>query len=91
MATRITHVHLEGGNQHEHITAVKWRQDVGGNTGQSSKSQMVKYIEDGNNVYVSDGQTRATVGVVKPKYGEPYLRTYADGKWTNNLLALPRF
>lgn len=91
MATRITHIHLEGGNQHEHITAVKWQHD-GGGTGQSSKAQMVKFIEEDNGVvYVSDGYSRVAVGVVHPQYGEPYLRTHADGKWSNNLLALPRF
>lgn len=90
MATRITHIHLQGGNEHEHITAVKWKQDAG-STGESTKSQMVKFIQDGNSVYVTDGTTRVSVGVVKPQYGEPYLRTHADGKWTNNLLALPRF
>jgi hypothetical protein len=30
------------------------------------------------------------VGVVRPPVGPPYLRTHADGVWTNNLLALPR-
>jgi uncharacterized protein DUF3892 len=33
---------------------------------------------------------RVDVGVVTPTDGSKYLRTYADGKWTDNLLALPR-
>jgi Protein of unknown function (DUF3892) len=33
---------------------------------------------------------RADVGVVTPTHGAKYLRTYADGVWTDNLLALPR-
>ena len=27
-------------------------------------------------------------GALRPAYGEPYLRTYADGIWTDNLLSL---
>lgn len=41
---------------------------------------MVTWIEGGNTVRV--GVVNAT-----PKY----IRTYADGTWTDNLLALPRF
>lgn len=33
------------------------------------------------------GGTRANVGVVDGPRG-PYVRTYADGKWNDNLLAL---
>jgi len=32
---------------------------------------------------------RADVGVVRPTNGRAYLRTYADGIWTDNLLSLP--
>lgn len=31
---------------------------------------------------------RANVSVVRPSSGLPYLRTYADGVWNDNLLAL---
>ena len=34
---------------------------------------------------------RITVLVVRPSGGTPYLRTYANGTWTDNLLSLPRF
>lgn len=49
---------------------------------------MVEFIDNGNSVFVS-GNPDAKVGVVKGT--PPYLRTYADGTWTNNLLSLPRF
>ncbi|WP_232216613.1 DUF3892 domain-containing protein [Brenneria nigrifluens] len=41
--------------------------------------------------YVSDSNgNRADVGVVDPGNGrKKYIRTYADGKWNNNLLSLP--
>jgi hypothetical protein len=31
---------------------------------------------------------RADIGVVRENGKAPYLRTYADGQWTNNLLSL---
>jgi len=31
---------------------------------------------------------RADIGIVEGQNG-PYLRTYADGQWNDNLLALP--
>ncbi len=34
------------------------------------------------------GGVRADVGVVDGPHGK-YVRTYADGKWNDNLLALP--
>lgn len=41
-------------------------------------------------VAVPGTQQRAYIGVVRPSSGPPYLRTYADGKWTDNLLAQPQ-
>ena len=37
--------------------------------------------------YVKDGTTEIQVGV----YNERWIRTYKDGKWTNNLDNLPKF
>lgn len=85
----ITHVRLSGGNQHEHITDVKWRNSQDGNVGQSTRAQMVEWLQAGNHAYVTDGTRTVEVGVVKTT--PPYIRTYADGQWTDNLLALPRF
>ena len=49
---------------------------------------MVAFIQEGNTVWVA-GPPDAQVGVVNGN--PPYLRTHADGQWTNNLLSLPRF
>lgn len=49
---------------------------------------MIDFIDKGNAVYVH-GSPDAQVGVVRAT--PPYLRTYADGNWTNNLLSLPHF
>jgi hypothetical protein len=89
---RITAVRLTGGQSHEHITHLWWTNPASGETGDNSRPQIVTWIEDDNGkAYVDDGRgNRADVLVVTPKYGDKYLRTHADGQWTDNLLALPR-
>ena len=85
---QVTSVHMSGGTQHEHIAKVKWRDDKN-STGESTRAEMVTFIEGGGKAYVTDGTNTVYVGVVNatPKY----IRTHADGKWTDNLLALPRY
>lgn len=92
MAIRITHIHLSGGTTHEHITQLWWTNPASGTSGDNTRAEIVAWIEnkDGK-AYVQDPQGhRADVGVVTPQNGAKYLRTYADGVWTNNLLALPQ-
>ena len=85
---RITDVHMVGGTKHEHIAAVKWVDDAGPR-GESTRAEMVSWIDGGGKAYVSHGTQKIAVGVVNavPKY----IRTHADGVWTDNLLALPRY
>lgn len=85
----VTAVHIEGAARHEHITSVKWRNPTSGATGQSSREQMVEWIGAGNQAYVSDGVRTVEVRVVDAR--PPYIRTWADGVWSDNLLALPRY
>lgn len=75
---------------HEHITHI-------GNSGSGwkwTREQVIESIRAGTNTfYVLDPQTkrRAEVGVVEPSGGRsPFLQTYADGDWNNNLLSLPQ-
>lgn len=86
----ITEVHMSGGTKHEHIAEVKWKNPKTGKTGENTREEMVNWIEnkDGK-AFVTDGKNTVSVRVVDatPKY----IRTYADGKWTDNLLALPRY
>ena len=87
----ITHIRLSGGTRHEHITDVKWHNPTNGKTGESTKQNMVDWLRTaGNNARVKDQfGDEAQVGIVEGN--PPYLRTHADGKWTDNLLALPKF
>lgn len=87
----ITAVHMtEGGSSNEHIASVRWSNPENGKSGESSTPTVVDWIDNKNGVAkVESNPNDVMVGTVDaaPKY----LRTYADGRWTNNLLALPRF
>lgn len=85
----VTAVHIDGSPLHEHITSVQWRNPDTGATGQSTREQMVEWIRAGNLAYVSDGVRAVQVRVVEAR--PPYIRTWADGVWSDNLLALPRY
>lgn len=94
MSVRITHIRLSSSypKDHEHITDFKWVSYEDGTVDQSSKAAMVTWIDDkGGKAYVESSSTKVSVGVVKPSNGEAYLRTYANGTWTDNLLSLPTF
>ncbi len=72
-------------SSHEHIT------HLGGPGWRWTRDQVIASIEARTNTfYVIDTRGhRSDVGVVNPGYGRSkYLRTYADGDWNNNLLAL---
>jgi catechol-2,3-dioxygenase len=85
----ITAVHMSGGENHEHIASVRWRNPTDSATGETSRGQMVDWINEGGDARVSDGRSEAQVGVVDAT--PPFIRTHADNRWTNNLLALPRY
>jgi hypothetical protein len=75
--------------RHEHIAEVRWRNPADGATGASSRAVMVDWINEGNDAWVQDGAGGVRVGVVHGS--PPYLRTFADGVYTNNLLSLPTY
>ena len=55
---------------------------------------LVDWITQGNDARVqasSQEYRDAQIGVVRPASHAPYLRSHADGHWTNNLLELPRY
>lgn len=80
-----------GGDKHSHITSVKWKNPDSGKSGESTQKTMVEWISKKNgSAYVCGGNAHiARVGVVNAD--PPYIRTYADGNWSDNLLALPRY
>lgn len=70
-------------SSHEGIT------HLGGDNWKWTKDQVINSIESRtNSFYTYVDWKRADVGVVNGPNGK-YLRTYADGKYNDNLLALP--
>jgi catechol-2,3-dioxygenase len=89
----ITAIHLQGGEYHQHIANVKWRQTSTSETGQSTRQAVVNWLQESktNQAVVANAGTWVYVGVVTQGPGAPYLRTHADGVWNDNLLALPKY
>ena len=89
----ITAVQFDGSGQDEHanIRAVRWRDAESRQQGQSTVAEVIDLVRARTLVYVSDDvfERTALVRVVDAK--TPYLRSWAHGKWGNDLLALPRF
>ncbi|WP_126244411.1 DUF3892 domain-containing protein [Chitinophaga rhizosphaerae] len=62
---------------------------VGGHSWKLKREDAIAHIKDGtHSFYTLVRGNRGEVGVVEGPNGK-YLRTYADGKWNDNLLALP--
>jgi hypothetical protein len=69
-------------NPHEGIT------HLGGDGWKWTRAQVIASIEARTNTFFTRvNGVRAEVGVVDGQNGK-YVRTHADGKWTDNLLAL---
>jgi hypothetical protein len=70
-------------SSHEGIT------HLGGASWKWTRQQVVASIEAKTNTfYTLENNKRADIGVVNGPNGK-YVRTYADGQWNDNLLALP--
>ena len=70
-------------NTHEGIT------HLGGPSWRWTRKQVIDSIEAKTNTfYTLVAGNRGNIGVVNGQNGK-YLRTYADGKWNDNLLSLP--
>jgi hypothetical protein len=71
---------------HEHITHLG-----NGRTWKWTREQVIASIDAKTNTFfVLDphNSRRSDIGVVREAGKAPYLRTYADGYWNNNLLSL---
>lgn len=92
MSIQITHVRFGGlGRRRTRSSHTKWKSEQTGEVKHSDKPTLVAWIDNGGKAYVGAGSARVAVGVVRPQNGQPYLRTHADVKWTNNLVSLLTF
>lgn len=94
MAVRIRCIRKDGGNHqnpHEGITHFGWINEQTRALGESTRTQMIDFLENQNGqAYVKDQLGNiAYLEIVNSAWGTRYLRTFADGKWIDNLLALP--
>lgn len=81
---RVTCIHKKDRNSsYEGIT------HLGGTDWKWTRQQVIDSIRGKSNTfYTFESGKRADIGIVEGSTG-PYLRTYADGQWNDNLLALP--
>jgi hypothetical protein len=81
------------GSRNEHITDVQHSSTPAGTLAQATKQTMVNLIDAGTSVRSHNDATGAEAAVVTRmgSSGLKYIATVADGKESNNLLALPRF
>ncbi|OIQ79912.1 hypothetical protein GALL_383450 [mine drainage metagenome] len=92
MSIRFTAVHMSaGGYLHEHIADLKWVNLQDASSGESTRATLVKWIDDGNSAFVQGNTGAIPVETVHPSSGAAYLRTRANGVWSDNLLSLPRY
>ena len=80
-----------GHTDHENIRAVHWRDAESRQQGVSTVAEVVNLIRSDNLVYVSDDAFERTALVRVVDAEPPYIRSWAHGKWENDLLTLPRF
>ena len=85
----LTGVRLNGGDTHEHIASVRWKDPETARTGESKRSLIVKWLRGGGEARIAASAGWVEVAVVEAD--PPHIRARADGDWTNSLLALPRF
>ena len=62
---------------------------LGGPTWSATPAQVIASITSGNSFFTSVGGQQAVVAPWPNVQTGLYVRTYADGKWNDNLLALP--
>jgi hypothetical protein len=91
MSIEITHVRYGSTPKTEDvITNYKWRNEQTGEVNSSDKPAMVKWLDDKGIAWVGQNP-RAQAVPVHPNGSPAYVRTVADGKYTNNLTNLPEF
>jgi len=94
MVVRITCVDKPSGNiqnPHEAISTYGWTDESTGESKTTDRLTMVNWVKKGGVAYVKDNfGNKAQCQVRKSVTGTEFLQTVTDGKWTDNLLSLPR-
>jgi hypothetical protein len=90
MSTQVATVQITCVNKPHRASPHEAITHVGNSQGKWTKDQVIAWIEANQyQFYTRDNSGTAWIRVVRESGKRPYLRTYADGRWTDNLLALP--
>lgn len=93
MSIRITCIKKSGGHHedpHHAISELGWINERTDKTGRNTRLEIYDWIKDQNGAaYVRDARgNQVSVRTREHGNGTKFLQTYADGIWTDNLLAL---
>ena len=95
MTIQIIARHMAGGQDHQHIAEVQWRNTAAKEAGKSSRATMVAWLDNktaNHSAIVVDAKGETSqVGTVHPTNSAAYIRSYRDKVWNDNLLALPTY
>ena len=75
---------------HEHITHVQWGGDQSGESGISTTKSVDDWIDDIGQAHAGYGASEVVVATAT-LIALPYLRTHADGSWSNHSFELPDY
>jgi hypothetical protein len=90
MAYQCTGIQMSaGGSLHEHIAQIQY---FDGYSKWTTRAEMVAFVERGGQAYVRDKKGDVAYLCVRVSAsGVKYVQTIADGIWSDNLPALPRY
>jgi hypothetical protein len=93
VAVRIICINKAGGDHsdpHVAITNYGWINEYTSKKGRNDRNSMVDWVENKNGrAYVKDAEGEINCYVNISRAGTKFLQTYADNRWTDNLLKLP--
>jgi len=93
MSVRIVCINKAGGNHydpHEAVEEYGWVNEADGKKGKNNRVSMVDWVKNKKGrAYVKDASGEINCYVNVSTAGTEFLQTYADGRWTDNLLNLP--
>jgi hypothetical protein len=80
-----------GTTSHLHIDRLKAVDPATGQQYDDTRANWVAYIKRGNTGFVHDRYNNEVGVYVNHNQYAEWVQTYADDKWTDNLLALPKY
>jgi hypothetical protein len=90
MSLQITHIRKPNPDDPHEAISHYGAPKNDGSLGIYEREFLVKWLEDNQvKAYVADGKTKVWCGI-HDNGRIKYLQTYADNKWSNNLLSLPQ-